>query len=363
MLSYDATMETPGLTFLNRMSVQAEATASPKAVAAPAQLAQKPRNEAIDVVRLFAAVAIVYVHAVRSPALDASRDLVRFAVPFYLFASFYFQSLSLRSKTDQTLWQYIVKRTKRLYLPFLAWSGIYMIARDIRRITLLHLGLVRLEPGLLWKGIEYQLWFLPYLLAGSILLAVIHWTMLRRDRRWRWPLIVVAVAAGFAIACTHLPPQWDVAAEGAYVQNYRALPALCWAMAFAWFMTMGPRVYEVSIPVGFAGIALTIVCSIQQAIHGVELIPRALTGLGTMLAALAPWRSSWIPSLARIGRCSFGIYLCHVLVAETVRDVISRTHLPDGPGRDILIFLPTLAGSLALTLALARSRRLAWLNG
>jgi peptidoglycan/LPS O-acetylase OafA/YrhL len=360
-------MQTHSSFVLNRMAVEAQPAATPNVAPAPselpAQLPKKPRNQAIDVVRLIAAIAIVYVHAVRAPSLDASRDLVRFAVPFYLFASFYFQSLSLRTKTDQTLWQYIVKRAKRLYLPFLAWSGIYMIARDIRRITLLHLGLVRLTPGLLWKGIEYQLWFLPFLLAGSILLAVIHWGLLRHDRRWRWPLIIIALAAGIAISIPRFPSMWDPNQEGAYIQNYRALPALCWAMAFAWFMTMGPKVYEISIPAGLAGIALTVVCSIQQAIHGVELIPRALTGLGTILAALAPWKSSWIPFLARLGRYSFGVYLCHVLVAETVRDVVSRTHLPDGAGRDLIIFFPTLAGSLAITLALGRSKRLAWLNG
>jgi peptidoglycan/LPS O-acetylase OafA/YrhL len=240
---------------------------------------------------------------------------------------------------------------------------IYLIARDVRRVKLLHLGLVKLEPNLLWKGIEYQLWFLPYLLAASTLLAIIHWTMLKHDRRWRWPLIAIALAAGFVVANWHLPANWDQLHDNATVQNWRALPALCWGLAFAWFMTMGPEVYGVSFAVGIAGIALTTVCSIQQYRHGILLIPRALSGLGAMLAALAPWRSGIVPILARLGRCSFGIYLCHVLVAEIVRDIVSRAHLGDGPTQDMLVFLPTLAGSLALVSLFARSRRLAWLNG
>src|SRR5262245_31741230 len=78
------------------------------------------RNEMIDVVRLVAAAGIVYIHAVRSPELLPSRDFFRFAVPFYLFASLFYQGLSLRNNPSVGLAQHAAKRLKRLYLPFLA---------------------------------------------------------------------------------------------------------------------------------------------------------------------------------------------------------------------------------------------------
>jgi len=326
----------------------------------------RPRNEAIDVVRLIAAIGIVYVHAVRSPALDSSRNLFRFPVPFYLFASFYYQSLSLRRKTERTLRQYIAGCIKRLYLPFLGWSVIYFIARNIRRKFVLHVALARLEPGLLWKGVEYHLWFLPFLLAGSILLALIHWTILRHTRRWRWPLIGLAIACGFVFAYSQMPASWDQTFDSptyAYVQVWRAMPALCWALAFSWIMTMGPVVYPVSLAAGFAGIALTVFCSVKQALHGIQLVPRALSGFGCMVAALAPWNRRWMPVLARFGRYSYGIYLSHVLIAEIFRNIAIRAQLPDTAALDIVMFLSTLAGSFMLVLALASSRRTAWLNG
>src|ERR1700733_16238896 len=62
-----------------------------------------PRNEAIDVVRLFAAAGVVFVHATQSPVFDNWGNLIRFAVPFYLFASLYFQALSLRRNTKPDL--------------------------------------------------------------------------------------------------------------------------------------------------------------------------------------------------------------------------------------------------------------------
>src|SRR4051794_38044010 len=55
------------------------------------QLVTTARNEAVDVVRLAAALGIVFVHSCQSAAMDPWRNMFRFAVPFYLFASLYFQ--------------------------------------------------------------------------------------------------------------------------------------------------------------------------------------------------------------------------------------------------------------------------------
>src|SRR3954466_3676265 len=68
------------------------------------------RNESVDVVRLFAAAGIVFVHATQSESLTRWGNFFRFAVPFYLFASLYFQSLSLRRNPERTLPQYALKR-------------------------------------------------------------------------------------------------------------------------------------------------------------------------------------------------------------------------------------------------------------
>jgi peptidoglycan/LPS O-acetylase OafA/YrhL len=323
------------------------------------------RNRAIDVVRLFAAAGIVFVHAAKSPAFANWGNVFRFAVPFYLFASLYFQSLSLRRNTHRSLPKYIAARFKRLYLPYVAWSLIYLVARDIERIKIKDLGLVPLSLGQLWKGTEYHLWFLPFLLGWSIILAVTYWALLRQNRAWRWPLIGVAVAAGFFFAYATMPV-WDEVFDNpqyAYVQYWRALPATFWALAFAWFMTMGPVAYAVSPLVGIAGIVLAVVCSLKQAMQGIQLVPRGLTGLGCMLAALAPWRGSATSVLASLGQNSYGVYLCHVLVLEMIRVATKHNHLAPSAALDIVTFVLGFTGSLGLVFALSRSRWLAWLNG
>ncbi|HVT89659.1 MAG TPA: acyltransferase [Tepidisphaeraceae bacterium] len=335
------------------------------AIPSEAGLAE-PRNETIDIFRLFAAASVVFIHAVQSSQLGDLRNLVRFAVPFYLFASFYFQSLSLRRNADRTLKQYILGRFKRLYLPFLAWSAIYLIVRDVERVEIWHLSPVELTPALLWKGSEYHLWFLPFLLAGSAILATINMKVLQPNRSWRWPLIVTAVAAGLAMTQIPMPSEWYEAFDNpsfAYVWWWRGLPSACWAMAFAWFMTMGPIVHSVSPALGSAGFILAVACSIQQALFGIQQIPRALSGFGCILAALPSWRIAKLSTLAKLGRYGYGVYLCHVLPVETLHAVLGRMHITASVGTDLLGFFISFAASIAIVRTLALSPRLAWLNG
>jgi surface polysaccharide O-acyltransferase-like enzyme len=83
-----------------------------------------------------------------------------------------------------------------------------------------------------------------------------------------------------------------------------------------------------------------------------------------MLLALMPWpHGPAVSLLARWGRFSYGIYLCHVLVVEIVRVVGGRLHLSVSPAVDLAIFALGFGGSLVLVLFLGRFPRLAWLNG
>jgi peptidoglycan/LPS O-acetylase OafA/YrhL len=327
------------------------------------------RNEAIDVVRAFAAAGIVFVHAAEAPIFDKWGNLFRFGVPFFLFASLYFQSNSLRRKPGRTLGQFVAERFHRLYLPFLAWSVICLGARDFERIFLKHLPVVWPQLPMLWTGTEYHLWFLPFLLAWSIVLAIFHKGLLQRDLRWRWPLIGVAVAIGCVLASRplpYMPPASELAIEQptyAYIQWCLAAPAAFWAIAFAWFMTLGPRMYGVSPAMGWSGILLVAICSVHQALHGIELAPRALTGLGSMLPALANWKQPVVRSLARLGRMGYGIYLCHVFPVEILHLIFHRCHLQPAAWLDVTNFCVSFLASVLIVYLLGRSPRLAWLNG
>jgi surface polysaccharide O-acyltransferase-like enzyme len=339
----------------------------PNAPTAPALSPSRPRNETIDVVRFFAAAGVVFVHAAYSETFHNTWDnLFRFAVPFYLFASLYFQAISLRRNPNRSLNAYVVGRFKRLYLPFLVWSVIYILARDAKRVLLQGMPAVELNPSMLWKGTEYHLWFLPFLLGVSVAQAIVHRTLLQRDARWRWVLGAVFIAAGFICAVAPMPAHWSEIYDNptyTYVQWWRALPSACWALSFAWIMTAGPMVLSISSTIGFIGIGLAVTCLLKQALQGLQLIPRALTGLGCMLAALAPWSTSCLSTLARLGRSGYGIYLSHVLIVESVRAIWSRANLPSSAWLDIFNFSISFACALVFVRVLSRFKWLAWLNG
>ena len=332
----------------------------------------RDRNEWIDVVRLIAAAGIVFIHATRVPVLEQIDHFFRFAVPFYLFASLYFQASSARRQYDRgvlrPLPKYVTGRVRRLYLPFLAWGVIYLTARELLHVVQ-HQPLFAPRLDMLWTGTEYHLWFLPFLLMTSCAAAVLMRALPLDNPRAVWPAIGVALAVGVLVAVAPMPSSWNEVFDNptyAYVQWWRALPAGCFAVAFALFAALYPPIVErVSPTVAMTGIALAFACSLSQVFNGIQLIPRALSGLGCMLATLAPWDTSGrtVSTLASFGRNSYGIYLCHILVIEVIRVGVTRVHGSPSAAIDLLTFAIGLVGALALTSALARSPKLAWLNG
>jgi len=327
------------------------------------------RNEAIDAIRLLAAGGIVFVHATESPFFDKWGNLFRFGVPFFLFASFYYQSQSLRRNADRPVGRFIMGRFYRLYLPFLAWSLIYLFARDVERVFLNHLGLVRLRPAMLYTGTEYHLWFLPFLLGWTIVLAVIYRGLIQQDSRLRWLVIAAAIVAGCWLARLPAPTLPDASVMTyddpacTYVNWLLALPAALGALAFSCYMVMGPTMYSVPAAMGWGGMVLVAVCSLHQALRGIELGPRALTGLGSMLVALVPWKTSAISAMARIGRKGYGIYLCHVFPVEIIHIIFHKLHLASSPWLDVGNFALSFLGAWGIVVLLEKSPKLSWLNG
>src|SRR3954454_20749864 len=200
----------------------------------------EPRNEVLDAVRFFAAAAVVYVHSVESPGLVSWVNLFRFAVPFYLFASMYYQGLSFRRRPDRPLGAYCVSRFRRLYGPFVAWSVIYFVARDIKRVTMIGYPPLPLSVSLLWTGAEYHLWFLPFLVVASIASAIVCRAILRMPLL-RWPAVMLAIAGLLCVAFGPQPRGLSDDFQGptyALWQMWWAMTSALGGMAFAWVVTM-----------------------------------------------------------------------------------------------------------------------------
>ena len=116
-----------------------------------------------------AAYAIIWLHAPHIARLDDSRAIGRFAVPLFVMITILMVFESLARNPQQGLITYARSRFVRLYLPFMAWNGIYLAFKLLKG---------RLLPGepndypgaeILWVGACWHLWFLPFILVVSLL--------------------------------------------------------------------------------------------------------------------------------------------------------------------------------------------------
>src|SRR5215471_17145409 len=113
------------------------AIAQPLVVPMPQQAATSSSRLAwFDFARLMAAYAIVWLHTPRSVELTPWSVLGRFAVPFFAAGSVFFVIEGLRRQSRRNGWDYAANRFRRIYVPFLGWSGIYLVLKTIKSVTL-----------------------------------------------------------------------------------------------------------------------------------------------------------------------------------------------------------------------------------
>ncbi|HTD65539.1 MAG TPA: acyltransferase family protein, partial [Candidatus Limnocylindria bacterium] len=169
----------------------------------PAEIT-RARFSAVDLAKLAAAAAVVWIHVVSCDASQELLPLCRFAVPFFTCAAVYFllQKISFEKIPVR---DYCLQRARRLYLPFLWWSGVYLAARFLKHAVTGFGSPIVFSPALLLNGTAHHLWFLPFICLASMatLLAV---KCLGHPREGREPYWVLALAgAGMLLARTPCP--------------------------------------------------------------------------------------------------------------------------------------------------------------
>jgi len=273
--------------------------------------ASAPRRAMIDLVRLVAAYGIVWLHTPRAPGLEASRALGRFAVPFFIFCAVYLVFEGLRRDPRRTFVQYARARFLQIYVPFLAWSGVYLSFKLTKRL------LVPEQPNdfpgieILWVGGFYHLWFMPFILVVSLLAFMLGKMTVARNRLE----LTVGAAASVAGLLLAITPTVRIIAPDDVSGRLAvdALPAVCWAVALGVLLRRpAGRCLEGPIA-AIVGLALATGATAWMWRFGDAKLAATLGGLGFMLVALVPVRLPCIARLARLGPLAYGIYLSHML--------------------------------------------------
>jgi peptidoglycan/LPS O-acetylase OafA/YrhL len=135
---------------------------------------QNKRLLGIDLFRGIAAYGVVLIHGLGElprdeNALLISKFFVAFCVPYFLATSFYFSSYLLLVKTNIS---YLKTRVKRILVPYLAWSLIYLLARFAGFLIGNKESFYRLisDPvNMIFFGASaVHLYFLPLLFCGTV---------------------------------------------------------------------------------------------------------------------------------------------------------------------------------------------------
>ena len=337
------------------------------------------RIVSVDAFRVPAIVAVLVIHShyyrppgeysrgewVAAAVLD---QLSRFAVPFFFFVSGYFLGLRRARGGDATA--AAMAQAKRLFALFLVWSlifvlwdGIRMAAWDYRPAGGASIGStadfgewVRASAGRIFTGVRIQLWFLPALCMGMLLVCA-------GEGMGRWgfggvavTLFLIGLAAGPYAPLTGLslgmPPRNGPFFSTLFV--YLGFRAGC----DGWRPTTRQALLLIVGGLGLHGLEVSaLAVRLGANPFAVDyVLGTAFVALGVGLLALAKPELGAGTTLPALGRLTLGVYLVHVDIEEAVAGL----NPVGGLGGQLLLVAVSFAASLALVALIARTR-LRWL--
>jgi hypothetical protein len=336
---------------------------SPAAERKRAAVAVPSHWAGLDAARWIAAYAIVALHALRSPALEPWRVLARFAVPFFVAACVLLVLEGVRRHPQRTVAQYARGRFVRIYLPFLAWSAVYLAFKMVKGRLLPEQPNDYPGWNILWMGAFYHLWFMPFILVVSLLACLVG-KATAGDQRRRRGAAAPAALAGLLLA---LPPvATALARHGEYAQLvFGAAPAALLAVAIGCACRRGAPCLPLPLAVLFFAASL-----LSLWIFGRGVLLENVAGVSLLLLALRPAAeekgispifATFLHRVAQLPPLAYGIYLSHLLPIKVCEACAAKLHLPVDGKLDLAVFLISVVASTALAWGLYKLRPLRWL--
>ena len=307
----------------------------------------------LDQARIVAAVGVIWIHTPETEPLQATTVLARFVVPFFACAAGYFGATTPRL----TLGTDLLRRSRQLYLKFLAWSLVYLTARWLAGALIAKVNDFRLQPlvDLLTGGPAYQLWFLPFAIVLAAVTALIRF----------WPSLSNGLTVTLLVLSTgalFLPrPSHGIPAAYLLALTRDHLPAGLVGIALAlWKPRRTDLGAALRLAVWPAG-ALALGCLISQLCLGRQIVVENLLGVAVFVCA-AGAKPRGGPAIFRLSKATLGVYLVHALFVEGLQDVLhGLLRVPVSAAFDLgLLALATLASFAAVDLML-RLRATRWL--
>jgi len=310
------------------------------------------RTGLVDVGRFLACLAIIWIHAAESPTGKSWIPACRWAVPFFTaaLAAFAFLRSAARNSGDRGFPGFALKRFKKLYVPFLCWSVIYLVMRYSKHAFAGGGSPIVWSPAMLLSGSTNHLWFLPF--AFLVSLVCYGAAQLSRQKPGWKAGMSVFYASLAAMVCgidcpvpmdpEHFPLSYFVGL------CWDALPSIFGALALVQQPINGgfwPKMYPWIALACFGG--LVFVGNNRFFSHGCGL---------SLFGACWTLKCSNLPKwLATAVAFSFGIYLSHIVFVEGLQVVASRIGFAPSLGTDLIIFAGSAMASQSLSMFIQKS--------
>lgn len=285
------------------------------------------KNINIEILRCVAITAVVIIHT--SVPYFYNQDLMnndilswgiinfyyamsRFCVPMFFLISAY-----LYFKNNQSY--FLMKRVKRILLPYFIWSIIYWWFNEQHTINSFFIKIF-------CETSSYHLWFLVVFFGYSILLPIMMSFSKMPNKEVYKPVIVLVFIFSFC-----LPPFYQLLSNfGVQIKHissfYLEIPQFfVYALALPFILKKTNVVYSILLYLSLVLINMLINMITAYHLGRPDEYWYLYTGCFVFLSSLIVFnlfinadfsfiknRSAWL--VYKIGECSFGIYLCHLLV-------------------------------------------------
>ena|SRR5688572_6296620 len=317
------------------------------------------RSTAVDIVKLVAAAAVVWIHVT---ACEQSRELLplcRFAVPFFTCAAVYFALHKAQSARNSSLLAYSVQRARRLYLPFLVWGVLYLLVRLLKHHFTGSGSPIVWSPALLLNGSAHHLWFLPFVCVLSIVAFTLskRFGLPKAQDRGLWSLTFILLGVALALTSCPVTIQPTEVPLTYFVDHaWDALPSAFFGAALFFLLSVIAPDVGLRWGVLFAGV----ICLGLEFVHDDYLLFPHLAGAAFLFFTVTQPHRPWMEPLQPWAELAFVIYLVHLFFVEGLQMLSDRFGSDTSLPADLSIWALSLVASAIAAKLLLRLRMLAW---
>jgi peptidoglycan/LPS O-acetylase OafA/YrhL len=321
----------------------------------------QPKLLGIEFSRGLAAYAVILVHSGDQAwglPIDNNASEFRlffyFAVPFFLAAAFYFMTAKPEVVYSAKFWR---SKVERMLVPYAIWSTIFFISKVI--IFTLTKQPERLQPifqdpvGLIFfGGAEVQLYFLPFLFTGILLLLLIpmlvEWqidTLSRLSFLTVFSLVLYATleSSGNGFQLSETSVAFKSLANSLNIDLMKnpllrlVLIEIAWVVRCLPYFSIALILNKLRLSEELSNVKITVPIGLAILFILFDTVGKVLLPVGFSELAIAfslllfsfsvsnHFRNSAVVTpIASVGLCSFGIYLIHPFVMCSLKPIIGR---------------------------------------